>query len=96
MVLVYAVYNSVIWLNAFPIRSGITGGFSPWELVTGLTVNFVRDCKIDCGAYVEASNDAEITNDNKDRTSSCIALGPSGDRQGSTNCFDLSTGRVVT
>ena len=40
MVLIYVVYNIALWLNAFPIRSGITGGFSPRELVTGLTVIF--------------------------------------------------------
>ena len=33
MVLIYTVYNVCLWLNVFPIRSGITGGFSPRELV---------------------------------------------------------------
>ena len=28
MVLIYTVYNVCLWLNAFPIRSGITGGCS--------------------------------------------------------------------
>ena len=27
MVLIYAVYNVCLWLNAFPIRSGVKGGF---------------------------------------------------------------------
>jgi hypothetical protein len=44
---------------------------------------------------VEASTDAIITNDNSDRTHACIYLGPSGNRQGSHNCFSLDTGRVV-
>ena len=38
MVLIYTVYNVCLWLNAFPIRSGITGGFSPRELITGFVV----------------------------------------------------------
>ena len=85
MVLIYTVYNCMMWLNAFPIRSGIAGGFSPRELVTGRTVNFGKDCNYDVGAYVEASTDAIITNTNDDRAHSCIALGPSGNRQGSIN-----------
>ena len=95
MVLVYTVYNVCLWLNAFPIRSGITGDFSPRELVTGLTVNFHKHCRFDVGAYVEASEDAMITNTNSDRTHPCIYLGPSVNREGSHNCFDLNTSSVV-
>ena len=82
MVLINTMYNLCLWLNAFPIRFGITGGFSPRELITGLTVNFKDHCKFDVGGYVEASTDAVITNDNSDRTHACIFLGPSGNRQG--------------
>ena len=49
----------------------------------------------DVGAYVEASEDAMITNSNRDRTHPCIYLGPSGNLQGSHHCFDLNTGSVV-
>ena len=89
------MYNDILCLNTFPIRSGITGGFSPREIVTGTTVNFTRDCNNDCGAYVEASTYAIITNENSERTHSCIALGPSCNRKGSVNFFDLKAGRVV-
>ena len=37
-----------------------------------------------------------VTNDNTPRTHGCIALGPSGNLQGSLKCFDLETGKVVT
>ena len=47
------------------------------------------------GGYVQASTDAVIMNDNSDRTHACIFLGPSGNRQGSLNCFDLETVKVV-
>ena len=36
-----------------------------------------------------------MTNDNTPRTHGCIKLGPSGNRQGSLNFFDLETGKVV-
>ena len=95
MVLIYTVYTVCVWLNAFPLRSGITGGFSPRELVTELTANFTKHCTVDFGAYVEAITNAIITNGNNDRTHACIALDPSGNIQGSIKCFDLGTGRVV-
>ena len=58
-------------------------------------MNFTRCCNVDCGAYVESITDVIIKNDNSERTQSCIALGPSGNRQGSIICFGLETGRVV-
>ena len=63
--------------------------------MTGLTVNFTKHCTVDVGAYIEASTDAIITNSNNNRTHACIALGPSRNRQGSINCFDIDTGTVV-
>ena len=36
-----------------------------------------------------------MTNDNNPRTHGCIALGPSGNRQGSLKYFDLQTDNVV-
>ena len=58
-------------------------------------MNFTKDCNVNYGAYIEASTDVIIKNDNSEQTHSCIALGPSGNRQGSINCFNLETGRVV-
>ena len=63
--------------------------------MTGLTIHFTKHCTVDVGAYVEASTNTIITNGNNDRTHACTALGPSGNRQGSINCFDLDTGRFV-
>ena len=95
MILIYIFYNLCLWMNAFLIQSGITGGFSPRELARGLTVNFTKHCTVDVGAYVEASTDAIIRNGNNDRTRAFIALGPYGNRQGSINCFNLDTDQVV-
>ena len=74
LVLIHMVYNAVLWLNAFPKRSK-NQGFSPRELVTGISTEYFRDCKADVGAYVKASHDNEITNTNDKRTHSCIYVG---------------------
>ena len=83
------------WINAMPSESGVSEVYSPREIVTGMKLDFKRHCRARFGAYVEASYDDYITNTLKDRTHSCIALGPTGNIQGSMKCFDLKTGRVV-
>ena len=82
-------------LNASPRYQGVTGGFFPRELVTGRTINYLRDCRATVGVYIDASRDSMVTNGQDNRTHPCIALGASGNRQGSIKCFDLETGKVV-
>ena len=57
MLIVHIIYNVCLWLNVFVPAGGITGGFSPRELVTGRLLNYQKDCRADVGAYVEASTD---------------------------------------
>ena len=94
LVLIHTVYGSPFWINGFPLRSK-NFGFSPREIVTGLSTDYKRDCKCDPGSYVEASTDAIVTNDNTERTRSCVAVGPVGNRQGSVKCFDIETGKIL-
>ena len=88
-------YTICLWLNAVRSISGKDRGLSPREIVLGRGVDFHKDCRDDLGGYVEARPEKIITNDNTPRTHSCIALGPSGNRQGALKCFDLETGKMV-
>ena len=54
-----------------------------------------KNCRVRFGAYVEASNDPGITHKRAERAHSYLALGPSGNLQGSVKCFDLLPGKVV-
>ena len=94
LVLIHTVYSCAFWINAFPNRSKNLR-FSPREIVTGLSTDYERDCKVDIGSYVEASTDATVTNDNTERTRSCVALGPVGNKQGSVKCFDIKSGKIL-
>ena len=76
MVLIHSVYHVIMMLNAFPQDQGVTGGFSPRELVTGRTINYLRDFRATVGAY------AMVTNGQDNQTHPCITLGASGNRQG--------------
>ena len=68
---------------------------SPQEISTGLTVDYIKNCKAVVGAYTEASIDANIINNTVERRQSCIYLGPSGNRQGSIKFSVIDTGTVI-
>ena len=95
LVLVQTVYTICLWLNAIQSLSGMDRGLSPRELVTGRGVDYNKYCRAYLGDYIQASTDKVITNNNTPRTHGCIALGPSGNRQGSLKCFDLETSKLV-
>ena len=95
LVLVQTVYTICLWLNVIRSLSGMERGLPPHELVTGRGVDYNKDCSADLGAYIKASTYDLVTNDNTPQTHGCIALGPSGNRQGSLKCFDLETGKLV-
>ena len=63
--------------------------------MTGLSTDYERDCKANIGSYVEASTDATVTNVKTERTRSCVARGPVGNRQGSVKSFDIESGKIL-
>jgi hypothetical protein len=65
------------------------------ELFQGRKVDFNLDCQLEFGQYCQIHEDHEVTNTMKPRTVGAIALGPSGNIQGSYNFLNLSTWRVV-
>eukprot|EP00804_Cyclotella_cryptica_P001980 CCRYP_007408-RA/>CCRYP_007408-RA protein AED:0.36 eAED:0.34 QI:0/0/0/1/0/0/3/0/377 len=75
------------WMNAMPSDSGVLDVYSSLEIVTGTKLDFKEHCCARFGAYVEASYDVNITNTLKERTHSCIALGPTGSVQGVREMF---------
>jgi hypothetical protein len=85
-----------MWINAFIALNGASDEFSPREIVTRMSMDFTRHCQARFGSYVEASEDPDVTNTNDARTSPCICLGPTGNFQGSTWCYNLETKKLVT
>ena len=94
-IVIHMVYFAQTMMNAFPAAKGILERFSLRGIALGRSLDAERDLKARFGDYVEASVDADVTNDIKGRTHPCIALGPTRNWQGSVKCFDLGTGKVV-
>ena len=76
------VYFIVLWLNAFPVKSGVSGTYSPRELVLHRKLDYKKHCQILPGSYCEVHNELVPTNTMVARTHACIALGPTGNLQG--------------
>ena len=78
-VIIELVYFTVLWRNA--ISTWETGSlviYSPYEIITGLKMDFKKHCKLDFGEYVEVHDEPNPTNGMKFRTAPCVALGPTG------------------
>ena len=82
MIIVHGVYFVIMMINGLPAPNGILGVMSPREIVTGQKLDFKKDCRAPFGAYIEASVDADVTNDMSPRKKGSLLLGPAGNLQG--------------
>jgi len=68
----------------------------PRVQLTKVKIDFEKEYRVGFGEYVEARNPAATSNDAlEERTESCIALWPVGNRTGSWTLFNLRTGMNV-
>jgi hypothetical protein len=84
----------VLWLNA-PPSSGISQTYSPRTIMTGITLDYKKHCRLLFGAYVETHGDNKPSNTLKERTRAAICLGPTANFQGSYKFLCLRTGRRI-
>jgi hypothetical protein len=89
------ILNSNSWLNAFPSENGISKDVSPREIITGKPTDFKTDCRVEFGTYCQIHENNNITNKDHPRSIDAIALGPTGNRQGTYNFLTLDTWEKV-
>jgi hypothetical protein len=89
------IYFMVLWMNAFPVKSGISQTFSPRELLVRWRLDYKKHCRVFPGTYCEVHDKPVPTNTMVSRTHEAIALGPTGNLQGSVKFYCINTGRVL-
>lgn len=52
LMLVELIYHVVLWLNAFPMKSGVSTTLSPREMVLRQKLDFRKHCHTLFGSYV--------------------------------------------
>ncbi|KAL7530094.1 hypothetical protein ACHAWF_003241 [Thalassiosira exigua] len=92
LVVINLVHYATLWLNAFPTKSGISSKYSPREIVHRTKLRWDKHCQLDFGAYCGVYNEKDPTNDNVPRTHEGIALGPTGNFNGTYNFFASKLG----
>ena len=96
MIIVNVIKFGVFWINAFPVKNGCSEVLSPREVLTQMKISFLKHCQVPFRTYCEVHNDPSITNTIKARTHGDIAMGPTGNFQGSRNFFCLDQGKVIS
>ncbi len=86
------VYFVVLWLNAFPVRLGVSATYLPRELVMRQKLDYKKHCQVLPGSYCKVHDEPVPTNTMVARTHACIALGPTGSLQGTIKFYCLTTG----
>jgi hypothetical protein len=86
----------VMWMNSFPVKSGISEKWSPQELVSLTKLDAKLHCRAPFDSHCEMHIDPDITNTLEPRTNWANCMGPTGNQQGSYKFLSLVTGKKVT
>ena len=89
------VYFVILWLNAFPVKLGISQTISPRELLMRWRLDYKKHCRVQPGTYCEVHDEPVPTNTMAWRSHEAIALGPTGNLQGSVKFYCINTGWVL-
>jgi len=83
-------------LNDLPAPDGVSCEISPSTIVTGRpSPDYNVITSVSFGTYVQAHDEPDPTNDMTTRTTSAIALHPTGNEQGAYYFMSLSTGERI-
>ena len=96
IMLVKMVYTAVKWINAFPPKGGVLDILNPCAIFTSTQLNYVTDCWLPFGAYVQVHQELSPSNGQKPCTISAICIGPVSNMQGSYEFLNLRTGKKIT
>ena len=88
-------YFMVLWMNTFPVKSGVSDKISPCKLLLRWRLNYKKHCRVKLGTYCEVHDEPNPTNTMTPWTHKAIALGPTENLQGSVKFYCIHTGRVL-
>ncbi|KAL7462751.1 hypothetical protein ACHAXS_003127 [Conticribra weissflogii] len=94
-ILIELLYHTVLWLNAFPTKNVISSCFSPREIITHVGLDFKKHCRVPFGTYCKVHEYPNPLNSTAPRTKPAIALGPTGNAQGTYKFFCLTNGTML-
>jgi len=93
IILIELIYHVVLWLNAFPAKSGVSETLSPREIVLRHRLDFKKHCRAPFGSSCEAHDEPTPKNNMLSRATPAIVLGPTGNYKVPTNFSALKLAR---
>ncbi len=85
------VYCMILWMNTFPLKSGILERILPWKLLLQWRLDYKKHCRVPPGTYCEVHDEPMPTNTMAWWTHKGIVLGPTGNLQGSVKFYCINT-----
>ncbi len=89
------VYFIMLWLNAFPVKTGVSSIYSPWELLVRWHLDYKKHCWVLPGTYCKVHDEPSPSNMMVPWTHEGIALGPTGNLQETVKFYCLNMGRML-
>jgi hypothetical protein len=89
------IYFIVLWLIAFPVRTGVSATYSLWKLLVRWWLNYKKHCRVLPGTYCKVHDEPVPSNKMTTCTHEAIALGLAGNLQGSVKIYCLTMVRVL-
>ena len=81
----------IFWLNALPPSPSVGGDLIPRQIITGLTIDYTKHCRLQFGKYAQVHKSQD--NIMEERTTGAIALRSTGNTQEAYFFMSLRTGR---
>jgi hypothetical protein len=66
--LIELVCSSILWINAFPSKGGVSTNLSPRNIMTGIQFDCNKHCQLQFGSYVQAHQEPDPANTQAART----------------------------
>ena len=95
VLIIHLVHFMTMWLNAWPIKTGISSTISPRELITGMTLTMKLHAWVPFGACCEIHDESSLTNLMIALTQPAISLGACGNLRGFVYVYCVNNGKVV-
>ncbi len=95
IILIKLIYHVVLWLNAFPTKSGVSKMLSPREIIYRHKLDFAKHYKAQFGTYCKAHDEPTRTNTMVTCLTPAIVLGPTRNLQDTYKCFNMFTGKKI-
>ena len=87
IIVIKMIYLFIFWLNAFPVKNGVSQEFASWSIVVWTKLSCKKYCRIKFEDYAEVHDEPDPRNTISPRTHPSIYVGTTGYFNGTIKFF---------